>query len=158
MAERILIPLDGSRVGEAALRYVEEVVSRLKPEEKPEITLLYVVSAQTRLLATEAGPIEIPYSDKELEHARESALDYLNKAAETLKGEGVAVNCKVTAGKPADEIVKAERELDADLVAMSTHGRSGISRWAFGSVTDRVLRSGKVPVLMVRVTESPPKK
>ena len=50
----------------------------------------------------------------------------------------------------ADEIIKAEEDVNADLVAMSTHGRAGISRWGFGSVTDKVLRGGKVPVLMVR--------
>jgi len=158
MAERILIPLDGSAVGEAALHYIEETVSKLKPEEKPEITLFYVVAAQIRLLATEAGPVEVPYSDKELEQAKKVALDYLNKAAEALRSKGVVVNCKVAAGKAADEIIKAEREVDADLVAMSTHGRSGFSRWAFGSVTDKVLRGGKVPVLMVRVAERAAKK
>lgn len=152
MAERILIPLDGSITGEAALRYIEETISKLKPEEKPEIILLHVVASQTRLLATEAGPIEVPYSEKELEQARKMALEYLEKTAENLRNKGAVVKIKVAAGKADEEIVKAERELDADLVAMSTHGRSGLSRWAFGSVTDKVLRGGKVPVLMVRVS------
>ena len=56
----------------------------------------------------------------------------------------------VVVGSAADEIIKASEELNVDLIAMSTHGRSGISRWAFGSVTDRVLRGGSKPVLMVR--------
>ena len=50
----------------------------------------------------------------------------------------------------AEEIIKAEADLDVDLIAMSTHGRRGISRWAFGSVTEKVLRGGSVPVLVVR--------
>ena len=60
------------------------------------------------------------------------------------------MKCKVAFGKVAEEIIKAEDEIKADLVAISTHGRSGLDRWAFGSVTDRILRWGTVPVLMVR--------
>ena len=61
------------------------------------------------------------------------------------------VNTKVEVGDAAEEIVKAADEIGANLIAMSTHGRAGISRWAFGSVTDKVLRHGKsVPILMVR--------
>ena len=57
---------------------------------------------------------------------------------------------KVGIGSAAEEIIKAADEINADWIAMSTHGRSGISRWAFGSVTDRVLRAENKPVLMVR--------
>ncbi len=60
-------------------------------------------------------------------------------------------------GRAADEIIKAADEIDADLIAMSTHGRSGLSRWAFGSVTDRVLRAGSMPILMVRAKKEPGK-
>ena len=52
------------------------------------------------------------------------------------------------------EIIKAEEEYNVDLVAMSTHGRRGIKRWAFASVTDKVLRGGKIPVLVVRAKKS----
>ena len=55
-------------------------------------------------------------------------------------------------GSAAEEIIKAADEINADLIAMSTHGRSGLSRWAFGSVTDRVMRGGNVPILVVRAT------
>jgi nucleotide-binding universal stress UspA family protein len=64
------------------------------------------------------------------------------------------VNCKVQVGKigvtSAEEIIKLEEKTNADLVAMSTHGRRGLSKWVFGSVTEKVLRAGKVPVLVVR--------
>ena len=54
-------------------------------------------------------------------------------------------------GDASEEIIKAAEEINADLIAMSTHGRSGLSRWAFGSVTDKVLRrGGRVPILTVR--------
>ena len=57
---------------------------------------------------------------------------------------------KVSSGNAADEILKTAEQIDADLIAMSTHGRSGISRIALGSVTENVLRSSKRPVLVVR--------
>jgi len=77
-------------------------------------------------------------------------MNYLNKTGKGLRSRGAVVSCKVTVGRAAEEIIKAADEVNADLVAMSTHGRHGFSRWAFGSVTDRVLRGGKVPILLVR--------
>ncbi|MBA7643518.1 hypothetical protein ES703_51249 [subsurface metagenome] len=70
--------------------------------------------------------------------------------ADGLKGKGITTSSEVRVGTAAEEIIKAADEAKADLVAMSTHGRSGFRRWAFGSVTDKVLRAGKVPVLMAR--------
>jgi nucleotide-binding universal stress UspA family protein len=56
----------------------------------------------------------------------------------------------VTVGHAADEIIKVAQDIKADLIAMSTHGRSGLGRWALGSITDKVLRESPVPVLTVR--------
>jgi nucleotide-binding universal stress UspA family protein len=153
MPERILIPLDGSKLGEAALRYVEEMVSRLAPGEKVRVTLFHVITTLTHEVDVRGsvGSIRVPYSESELKQMKKKALDYLKEASEGLKSKGASVTCKVAVGNiPAEEIIKAEEEVKADLVAMSTHGRAGITRWAFGSVTEKVLRGGKVPVLMVR--------
>jgi len=154
MSERILIPLDGSKVGETALRYVEGLVSRLGPKSKVEVTLFHVVTALKHDVQTSGiGAISfpVPYTENEIEQMKVDAMKYLEEVGENLRNKGATVVFKVSAGQyPADEIIKAEGEVNADLVAMSTHGRAGISRWAFGSVTDKVLRGGKVPVLMVR--------
>ena len=150
MFERILVPLDGSKVGEAALPYVEELVSTLAPSVKPEVTLLQVVSSLSYPVIAGEASVRVPYTGKELEQIKKKARSYLNKAGESLKSKGAIVKIKVATGKAVDEILKATDETKADLVAMSTHGRSGLSRWAFGSVTDRVLRAGNVPILMVR--------
>lgn len=153
MSERILIPLDGSKLSEAALRYVEGMVSRLAPGEKVEVTLFHVITVLKHEVSIQgnAGTISVPYNESELEQMKSKAMDYLSEAGEGLRSKGAVVSCKVVKGQnPAEEIIKAEEEVPIDLVAMSTHGRAGISRWAFGSVTDRVLRGGKVPVLMVR--------
>lgn len=86
---------------------------------------------------------------------KDAATDFLNKVGDGLRNEKVTVVCKVSVNEnPADEIIKAEVEINADLVAMSTHGRSGMSRFAIGSVADKVLRGGTVPVLMVRATQA----
>lgn len=150
MAEKILVPLDGSKVGEAALPYIEELVSRLSPALKVEITLLQVLSSLTHyVVAGEAG-VQVPYTEQEMKQIKKQVADYLKKAGEGLRKKGAIVKIKVSTGNPPDEISKAADEINADLVAMSTHGRSGLRRLAFGSVTDKVLRGGNKPVLMIR--------
>jgi len=157
MSERILIPLDGSKLGETALRYAEGLVSRLSPGAKVEVTLFHVITAlrhDVQISGGDAGTITVPYNESELEKMKTDAEEYLDKVGGNLRRQKVNVLTKVAIGKdPADEIIKAEAEVNVDLVAMSTHGRAGISRWAFGSVTDKVLRAGKVPVLMVRAKQ-----
>ena len=151
MHERILIPLDGSGTGEAALPYVMELVSKLSPEVKVEVTLLQVVSRlPSPIIGGDEVPV-VPYTEKEMRQTEAQAIEYLNQAGEALTGKGATVTAKVGIGSAAEEIVKAAEEINADLIAMSTHGRSGLSRWAFGSVTDRVLRQGgHIPVLVVK--------
>ena len=154
MYERILVPLDGSKIGEAALPYVEELVTKLLPKTKVEVTLLQVLSSLTYyVIAGEASP-PVPYTEEEIALLGKQAMDYLNQAGETLSGKGVVVTTKVVMGNAAEEIIRAADETNADLVAMSTHGRSGLSRWAFGSVADRVLRGGSKPVLVIRAQKS----
>ena len=149
MSEIVLIPLDGSQLGESALPYVEDLVSKLSPEVKVEVTLFQVVSPTHYVVAGEASA-KIPYTEKEVEQIKRITMDYLNKAGEGLRSKGAVVQTKVGIGSAADEIIKTADEINADWIAMSTHGRSGISRWAFGSVTDKVLRGGNKPMLMVR--------
>jgi nucleotide-binding universal stress UspA family protein len=148
LAEKFLIPLDGSVLGESALHYVEGMISRLKPREKPEIILLHVINPEPYIVSTSFS-IE-PYSPQEIEKAKNAALTYLKNAASILEDKGFTVSYKVIRGKVVDEIVKAETELGADLVAISTHGHSGIGHWAFGNITEKIMHTGTLPVLVVR--------
>ena len=153
MFERILVPLDGSKVGETALPLVEELMSKLAPGVKVEVTLLQVVSPLSHYVVGGETTAEVVYTDEEVEQIKGQAMAYLERAGEGLRSKGAIVQCKVGVGRAADVIIKeVTDEIGADLVAMSTHGRSGLSRWALGSVTDKVLRSGKVPVLVVRAS------
>ncbi len=150
MAAKILIPLDGSEIGEAALPYVEELLSKLSPRVKVELTLIRVVSLLTHYVAAGEVMTPISYTEKEMEQIQQQARDYLNTVGEGVRSKKVSVNIRIGIGNAAEEIIKAADEINVDLIAMSTHGRHGISRWAFGSVTDRVLRGGHRPVLVVR--------
>ena len=154
MHERILVPLDGSKLGEAALSCVELVMSKFSPEIKVEIILLRVVPRLVNVVPSGYEIATFPYADGQMEPIKAKALEYLNTVGETLRQKGAIVTCKVTVGDAAEEIIKVAEEAKADFIAMSTHGRSGLGRWAFGSVAEKVLRSGvKVPILMVKATD-----
>jgi len=150
MKEKILIPLDGSKVGEAALPYVEDLVTKLLPEVKVEVTLVQVLSSLSHYVVAGEATARIPYTEQEREQMKKKASQYLRKVGQALRKKGANIKVKVAVGHAADEIIKAADEINADFIAMSTHGRSGLSRWAFGSVADRVVRGGNKPVLVVK--------
>jgi len=151
MDEKIVIPLDGSKIGEAALPYIEDLVSKLSPQVKVEVVLLQVLSRLTRTVTAGTATSEIPYTEEEMKQYEKEAMGYLNEVGEAIKSKGATVTAKVVVGSTSEEIVRTAEEINANLIAMSTHGRSGFSRWAFGSVTDKVLRrEGRIPITMVR--------
>jgi nucleotide-binding universal stress UspA family protein len=152
MFERILVPLDGSKIGEAALPVIEELVTKLLPDIKVEVTLFHAVSYRELGLASMEAP-QIIDTDKEMRLIIAQAIAYLSKAAEGLRRKGVIVKTRVGSGPAAQEIIKAADEINAELIVMLTHGRSGFSRFALGSVADKVLRVATTPILLVRATK-----
>ena len=153
MNEKVLVPLDGSKVGEAALPIIEELITKLSPETKVEVTLLGVITQLRHWVVVGEASAPISYTEEELKAIEQRVINYLDTAGETLKSQGVTVNTRVSSGNAAEEILKAADEINADMIAMSTHGRSGLRRLAFGSVTDKVLNGASMPVLMVRAPE-----
>lgn len=154
MYERILVPLDGSKVGEAALPCVEGLVSLLCPGKKVEVMLLQVISSLVHYVIAGEASAQVPYTEREVELIKQQATAYLDKMAEKLKSKGATISTKVVMGNAAEGIISAADEMKADLIAMSTHGRTGISKWAFGSVAERVLHSANAPVLLVRALKA----
>ena len=153
MEERILVPLDGSEVGEAVLPKLEDLVLKTVPRMEAEVTLLRVISNVNFNVLTEDDAAQLPISENEHKHLTQEAQEYLNKVGERLTSKGIKVKSLVTFGHAAEEIVKTARQTKAHLIAMSTHGRSGIVRWAIGSVTDKVIRlEGQIPVMAVRAS------
>jgi nucleotide-binding universal stress UspA family protein len=143
---RILVPLDGSEVGEAALVYATELAARLDLE----VILFQVVAPAYHVYSSGEIVSQVPYTEKEMEPIRKSIQAYLNRVAEKLKAKKINVITETRTGAAAEGIIKAADELKVDLVAMSTHGRSGVSRWVFGSVASRVIQAGTTPILLVR--------
>lgn len=150
MPEKVLIPLDGSKVGESALHVIENFIKRLSLETKVEVTLLGVVTTLTHWAGVSEASVLVSYTEEELQAIQKRIMGYLDRSSEALRSKGVAVTTRVNAGHAAEEILKVAKEINADMIAMSTHGRSGLSRLAFGSVTDKVLRGAGMPVLTVR--------
>jgi nucleotide-binding universal stress UspA family protein len=154
-----LVPLDGSKLGESALRVVDDfIVSNSKADV--ELFLLSVITVRKHWVTSgEAGVSDgpagpVPYTEKEMEFIKTKATEYLKSVAEGLKKRGLKVTTEVRSGKADEEILKAIKDLDINVVAMSTHGRSGLSHFAFGSVAEKVLRQASVPVFTVRAFES----
>jgi nucleotide-binding universal stress UspA family protein len=154
MEERILVPLDGSKVSEAVLPKLEDLVLRSTPKMDVEVTLLQVISGMNFNMLTDDDAAQLKPDNAEVEELTRKAQDYLKEVSEKLTSKGIKVKTMVTFGHAAEEIVKAAHETRANLIAMSTHGRNGVVRWAIGSVTDKVIRlEGKIPVLAVHASE-----
>ena len=150
MEQKILVPSDGSKVGEAALPFVEKLIAMMSPEVKVEVTLLGVVTVLRHWVAVGSTSVLIDYTEEEWNSIKKGVADNLEKTAATLRKQGIMVNICVKTGNAADEIFKTADEIKADMIAMSTHGRSGLRRLVLGSVTDKVLRGASIPVLVVK--------
>jgi len=143
--KRILVPLDGSHIGEAAVPYTEVLASALGAE----LVLYYVLEPPALWTTYGAGaPVNLP-RDFFL-GAKAAAVSYVEAVRKRLADKGLAVRGEVREGRPADMIINYAQSNSIDLIAMSNHGRSGIGRWVFGSVTDKVLHSGETAVLVIR--------
>lgn len=153
MFERVVVPLDGSKVGEAALPVIRQLADKLTPGAKVEVTLLGVITLLRHWVVVGEASAPVSYSDEELNVIKNRVTDYLERTGESIRGSNVSVNAIVVSGNAAEEILKTADRTKADLIAMSTHGRSGLRRLAFGSITDKVLRGSHIPVLMVRAPE-----
>ena len=142
MFSRILIPLDGSKTAEKVLPYAR----RLATVAHVVVDLLGVVELTD--IAGDIGSNEAPYAEALIREAVRNSTDYLENLAKTFrKGR---VGYRVEQGRPEDIIIAAAAADTGTLIAMATHGRSGVSRWLLGSVTEKVLRGTVNPLLVVR--------
>ena len=146
--KRILVPLDGSVFGEAALPCAED----LARVSKAEIILMQSVTPHHFEidLAESRSPHLSKLSEEYIEHARAVASDYLAGIAKRLSQSGIAARSVVEIGPPAERIIACAKDNAVDVIALSTHGRSGLSALMMGSVANKVLHYAEVPVLLVR--------
>jgi nucleotide-binding universal stress UspA family protein len=142
MYQKILAPLDGSELAERALEHIKIVTEGSRASK---VVLLQVIPWP----AHPAHTLSDELIRSEGEKAEAGARDYLTRVADSLKADGIAVETDIVHGGPAEEILDYATQNKVDLIVMSTHGRSGVSRWVFGSVAERVLRHSATPVLVI---------
>jgi nucleotide-binding universal stress UspA family protein len=151
---KVLVPLDGSHASQAILPYVKMITSEMSEDAEPEVTLLRVISSAHHIPVGEAV-VTVPYTDAEMSQLKEQAENYLSEVGTELQNGVIKLNCTVIIRSisTADHILDFAIQKDINLIAMSTHGRTGISRLFLGATTDRILHSIKVPLLLVKPTE-----
>jgi nucleotide-binding universal stress UspA family protein len=138
--KRVLVALDGSTACEAVLRFLMEIAGPLDMT----VMLLHVLEPITPQVID--GTVVVD----DIEARRQEAEEYLAPISAALRSQGVDTAWAIRRGRPADEILAAAQEGGADLIAMATHGRTGLGRLLFGSVAEAVLRRAPVPVFMIR--------
>ncbi len=146
MYKKVLVPLDGSPFGECT---VEHVLAIARGCHVPEVVLLRVVEPLPSTDLAALGQVSASTIEQVADWQKSAASDYIAKMVQRLKQEGVAVKGEIITGRAADQILDYANNNHFDLIIMSTHGRSGVARWAFGSVADRVVRASTIPVLTV---------
>jgi nucleotide-binding universal stress UspA family protein len=146
MYKKILVPLDGSEFGECSLEHVKAVASG---SSGSEITLFSVVEP---LSVEDVSRLAVARDDllykAEMDNQSE-ARNYLVRIKKKLAKSGLKAETAVVDGEPADEILAYAQNNKVDLIVMTTHGRSGASRWFFGSVAEKVARHSAIPILLV---------
>lgn len=145
MYKKILVPLDGSKVAEGVLPHAK--------------SLAYSEGAELILLTVTSNPaMDIVFSDPGIAETaileqQEMSKTYISSIENGLKAEGFRVSNLMRVGSVAEVILGVAEELGVDVIAMSTHGRTGPAHWLLGSVAERVVHNSKVPVLLIRVKE-----
>jgi nucleotide-binding universal stress UspA family protein len=141
--KKIVVPLDGSRFAEGALPYAQ----MLAEHSGGQIELVRIaVHPSSYVYVSDPATLATLY-DSDRAHCEE----YLQKVAARLQeASATPVSVAVLEGPVADAILDHAEATNADLIVMSTHGRSGMERWLLGSVAEKVVRSARVPVMLIR--------
>ena len=145
MYQKVLVPMDGSKLAECVVEHVKSIATGC---QVPTVVLLRVVEPISPPGHLPRDVAEGAYRDAK-ETAEVQAKNYLNEMAERLKAEGIAAETDIADGLPADEILRYAEEKGIDLIVMSTHGKTGISRWWSGSVAEKVVSQSFIPLLVV---------
>jgi nucleotide-binding universal stress UspA family protein len=145
MYSHVLVPLDGSKLAEQVLPHVRALAQH---DPGLQITLLLSVSPHNHAIPAPDGGMFDHFFDAQAEIV--AARRYLRALADELQTEGIGVMLEVSKQPAAEAILSYVRKHGIDLIAIATHGRGGISRWVFGSVTQKVIEAARMPVLVIR--------
>jgi len=150
MYEKILVPLDGSKVGEGALSCVRDLFSKMSKDVNVEVTLLHVLSPSHLTVPLHDESYEIYFNEQDYEMFKAKFIEYLNVTGDMLRGTGIAVNVRVEVGDVPFQIVNVAEEMKADMIILSTHGHTGM-QWAIGSNAYKLLQvETAIPITVVR--------
>jgi nucleotide-binding universal stress UspA family protein len=149
MFDRILVCLDGSALAEEILPYATEVARRFGSK----VILLEVTTPPSIVIEPTTG-YSHSTSPSEVQISEDEAISYLEDTAQHLKEQKLAVEYLTIPGSPGKAIISYAEENNIDLIALGTHGRGGLVRMAFGSVTDYILRHSNLPLLVIRPRQS----
>lgn len=147
MFRRILIPLDGSSIAEQVLPLAKMFAVRFQSS----VVLFQAIEPLSQRARVEGAASD---ADDQVELSRRRALEYL----ETIEHNfpvGLSVEHAVRVGSAATAILELAESAHIDLIAMATHGRTGLQRWVYGSVADKVLSGARLPILLMRASEAP---
>jgi len=148
MYQKILVPLDGSQLAECVLPHLEAIA---KGCQAKNVIFVRVVEPVPRPIVGEDYTFSAEEWTRMESEQTVIAENYLNQLVSRLNYDWVGVQSEIiTGGSVSEGIADYAARNEVDLIIIATHGRSGISRWVWGSVADRVLRSAHVPVLIVR--------
>ena len=152
MIRTILVPLDGSELAEGVLPYAKDLGSRLHAKvhfiqvferETPDL----LRASSDKRVAIESA---IESASEQTDSKEKTASNYLSQLVSNWRAAGIDAGCTVVEGAPAVKIIETAYSLGVDLIAMSTHGHSGLGRLVSGSVADEVVREAGIPVLLVK--------
>jgi nucleotide-binding universal stress UspA family protein len=141
----ILVPLDGSEISESVIPHVKEIAQVLKSG----VILMRVVEPVLHV-RTIGGPDHFAYTDQQVGEMKLEATEYLNKLSLEFSGTGSSISTELRVGNAANEIIKFAADSKIRLIAMSSHGKSGVSKWVLGSVSDKVVHAGKTSILLIK--------
>jgi nucleotide-binding universal stress UspA family protein len=141
MYKKILVPLDGSQLAEAALPHAEAIAK----SEGAEIVLLRIPTIPAAEFFSRDPSIAIKIQEEE----EAEAVRYVNKKMNELTKDHIKVSAVTQEGPVPDTILAVADATHADMIAMSTHGRTGMQRWLMGSVADRVVHHAHIPVMLI---------
>jgi nucleotide-binding universal stress UspA family protein len=151
--QHVIVPLDGSELAESVLPHLEAVASNCQITKVELIRAVPPIEVHFRA----ALPIDAEQEKQFNRAALKEAEDYLLKIKAGLDSSRMTVTTKVLSGNVGDVLVDYLNRSDADLLLIATHGRSGPSRWIWGSVAEKLLRSSCIPVFLVRPPTCVPK-
>ena len=146
VVRQVVITLDGSELSTRVLEPALATAAGLGAS----VTLLRVVPEYRVAELNELDQFEVGLGPRLVGEMRDEAEVYLHNVIERVQKQGLQVNCEVCTGSPANAILEYAESHAIDLIAMATHGRSGLQRWVYGSVTEKVLRAGGFSMLVVR--------